>query len=118
MSKEVIEFIPSNYVSKGQILIKSTVYHNIPYEVTDEFTRIVEENQQLKEVIEEAKENINELIEHYKRLLNAKFNQEISVFVDNTHKNMFISNVISSLEVMKIYILDKVGDQNTCNKNI
>ena len=60
MSEEVIEFIPNNYVSKGQISIKGTVYHNIPYEVTDEFSRIVEENKQLKEVIEEVKKYIQE----------------------------------------------------------
>ena len=71
---------------------------------------LIKEVDQLKDVVEKARENINELIEHYKRLLNAEYNQEISVFVDKTHKNMFISNVVSSLEVMKIYILDKVGD--------
>ena len=72
--------------------------------------QLQQENKQLKEVIEKVRENINELIEHYKRLLNAEYIQEISVFVDKTHKNMFISNVVSSLEVMKICILDKVGD--------
>lgn len=32
---KVIDFIPENYVYKGQVSINGTVYHNIPYEVTD-----------------------------------------------------------------------------------
>ena len=88
--------------------MNETLDRNIKYNV--EIVDLQQEKQQLKEVIEEVREYINELIEHYKRLLNAEYNQEISAFVDKTHKNMFISNVVSSLEVMKICILDKTKE--------
>ena len=111
LMKRIVEIQQENQQLKEKI----NTYEN-PEDLTLMFMycdeKAKDKIKQLKEVIEEARENINELIEHYKRLLNAEYNQEISVFVDKTHKNMFISNVVSSLEVMKICILDKAGDNN------
>lgn len=117
--KKLVKGLGRLLTYQGLEYIKELLINNYSEELEDSFVAISayidskeEEINKLKEVIEETMGNINELIEHYKRLLNAEYNQEISVFVDKIHKNMFISNVVSSLEVMKICILDKAGDSN------
>ncbi len=60
-----------------------------------------------KERNEKALEQLEIVIKHYEELINEKYNQETSVFVNETCKKGYIFNVISYLDLIKLEILDK-----------
>ena len=63
-----------------------------------------------KIALNECQECLEEIKNHYKELINETFNQELSVFVNETCKNGFILNIISYLDLLELQILNKLKE--------
>lgn len=110
MNKEerLIEYINRDYsytnyktgVKDGTDFDKFCIRH------CKDIEELLEENQKHKEVINKAIEYIKETRNHYKELLKEKYNQETSVFVNETCKKGFILCVISYLDLLELQIKD------------